>query len=144
MEKYKVKRTVIFDALTYVKPSTTIYLDIENSHVEFYSLWYMSTTREEIEHYVIDNWYRFIELPNYKELKFHDTVNSFIKSLNNKEVEDKVNKINASEKYWYREFSDILTEYKLWDQYIEFRDKILVTYIDYVGLKYKDKMEIID
>jgi hypothetical protein len=144
MEKYKVKKSVILNGLTSVDPATEIHINIESNSYEIYSLFYMSTTREEIEHYVIDNYDKFISLPTYDKIGYFDIVDEFLKDVNNKELTEKCAGIRNSGRWWVREFDGLLIEYSLFIKFCEFRKNKLKLILDDVILKFKDKIEVID
>ena len=143
MGKYKVTKTKIMEGLIRVNPMTEMYIDIEGNHLEFYSYYFMSTTREEIEHYISDNYDKFIELPKYKEIGFTNIANKFIDSLNIEELSEKYYAID--DRYnWIRIFHGLLSEYNVYRDFYKTYYLALKPILEEIIIKEKDKIDVID
>jgi hypothetical protein len=144
MEKYKVKKSTIMDALMKVDELTSIYLDIESGYCEYYTMLFMSTTREEIEHYVMDNWYRFIELPNYKKINYFGIVDDYIDSLCDEELKEEYLKLDKKMRKWSGHVDSLLYYRNYSEGFKKYRYDRLLVFLDGIIEENKDKMEVID
>ena len=141
---YKVKKSIILDGLMEVSPTCDIYVNISSNTLTRCSLYFMSTTREEIEHYVTDNFDEFIELPNYRKIKYYEMIYDYINMINNEEIAYKTKLIKGDERFWYRDFYNILDEYNLRDDFNKYRYGRVKEFLDEIILNNSHKIDIID
>ena len=144
MEKYKVKKSIILDGLMEVSPTCDVYVNISSNTLTKCSLYFMSTTREEIENYVTEHFDEFIELPNYRKMKYYDMVYDYVNTINNNEIIHKAKLIICNEKFWYKEFYNILNEYNLKDDFNKYRYERLKVVLEEIIVNNSHKIEVID
>lgn len=144
MEKYKVKKSIILDGLMEVSPTCDVYVNISSNTLTKCSLYFMSTTREEIENYVTEHFDEFIELPNYRKMKYYDMVYDYVNTINNNEIIHKAKLIICNEKFWYKEFYNILNEYNMKDDFNKYRYERLKVVLEEIIVNNSHKIEVID